>query len=86
MKERNIPLFKEVGSGDRRLVPAIRTGYFHIGVTGEEESMGAHYFQFQVFFKSRSKKVTDLRRYQILCFYIPELAGTENEQINIGII
>ena len=83
LKERNIPLFKEAGSSDRKLVPAIRTGYFHIGVTGEEESMGAHIFVPSIGLRTGHKKVTDLRRYWLADVFtvVPIFTGTDKKQI-----
>tara|TARA_B100001115_G_C15673813_1_gene325480 strand:- start:17 stop:619 length:603 start_codon:yes stop_codon:yes gene_type:complete len=83
LKERNIPLFKEAGSGDRKLVPAIRTGYFHIGVTGEEESMGAHIFVPSIGLRTGHKKITDLRRYWLADVFtvVPIFTGTDKKQI-----
>ena len=83
LKERNIPLFKEADSGDRKLVPAIRNGYFHIGVTGEEDSMGAHIFVPSIGLRTGHKKITDLRRYWLADVFtvVPIFTGTDKKQI-----
>ncbi len=83
LKERNIPLFKEMGSGDRTIVPAIRTGYFHIGTTGEDESIGAHIFVPSIGLRTGHKKVADLRRYWLADVFtvVPIFTGTDKKQI-----
>ena len=87
LKERNIPLFKEVGSGDRTIVPAIRTGYFHIGISGEQdgekESIGAHIFVPSVGLRTGHKKVTDLRRYWLADVFtvVPFFTGEDSKQV-----
>jgi len=83
LKERNIPLFTEEGSGGRTIVPAIRTGYFHIGLTDGTESIGAHIFVPSVGLRTGHKKVTDLRRYWLADVFtvVPIFTGTDKKQI-----
>ena len=76
-------LLKEKNIANKTIVPTIRTGYFHIGISGEEESIGAHIFVPSVGLRTGHKKVTDLRRYWLADVFtvVPIFTGTDKKQI-----
>ncbi len=76
-------LLKEKNIAGKTIVPTIRTGYFHIGISGEEESIGAHIFVPSVGLRTGHKKVTDLRRYWLADVFtvVPIFTGTDKKQI-----
>lgn len=76
-------LLKEKNIAGKTIVPTIRTGYFHIGISGEDESIGAHIFVPSVGLRTGHKKVTDLRRYWLADVFtvVPIFTGTDKKQI-----
>ena len=76
-------LLKEKNIAGKTIVPAVRTGYFHIGLASEEESIGAHIFVPSVGLRTGHKKVTDLRRYWLADVFtvVPIFTGTDKKEI-----
>ena len=76
-------LLKEKNIAGKTIVPTIRTGYFHAGISGEGESIGAHMFVPSVGLRTGHKKVTDLRRYWLADVFtvVPIFTGTDKKQI-----
>jgi len=76
-------LLKEKNIAGKTIVPTIRTGYFHIGISGEDESIGAHIFVPSVGLRTGHKKVTDLRRYWLADVFtvVPIFTGTDKKQL-----
>mgnify|MGYP003387808155 FL=1 len=76
-------LLKEKNIAGKTIVPAVRTGYFHIGLASEEESIGAHIFVPSVGLRTGHKKVTDLRRYWLADVFtvVPFFTGEDSKQV-----
>jgi hypothetical protein len=80
-------LLKERAVGSKKVVPTIRTGYFHIGqsVKGKDrdESIGAHLFVPSIGIRAGYNKITDLRRYWLADVFtvVPIFTGTDKKEI-----
>ena len=80
-------LLKEREVGGKKIVPTIRTGYFHIGQSvkgeGRDESIGAHLFVPSIGIRVGQSKIMDLRRYWLTDFFtvVPVFTGTDKKEI-----
>ena len=80
-------LLKERTVGGLKVVPTIRTGYFHIGqsMKGEarDESVGAHILVPSLGIRAGQNKVIDLKRYWLADFFtdVPIFTGTDKKEI-----
>ena len=80
-------LLKERAVGSKKVVPTIRTGYFHIGQSvkskDRDESIGAHLFVPSIGIRAGYNKITDLRRYWLADVFtvVPIFTGTDKKEI-----
>ena len=80
-------LLKERKVGGKKIVPTIRTGYFHIGQSvkgeGRDESIGAHLFVPSIGIRTGHNKMTDLRSYWLVDAFtvVPIFTGTDKKEI-----
>lgn len=80
-------LLKERAVGNKKVVPTIRTGYFHIGQSvkskDRDESIGAHLFVPSIGIRAGYNKITDLRRYWLADVFtvVPIFTGTDKKEI-----
>tara|TARA_B110000046_G_scaffold34285_1_gene37138 strand:- start:315 stop:902 length:588 start_codon:yes stop_codon:yes gene_type:complete len=80
-------LLKERAVGNKKVVPTIRTGYFHIGQSvkskDRDESIGAHLFVPSIGIRAGYNKITDLRRYWLADVFtvVPIFTGTDKKKI-----
>ena len=80
-------LLKERAVGNKKVVPTIRTGYFHIGQSvkskDRDESIGAHLFVPSIGIRAGYNKITDLRRYWLADVFtvVPFFTGEDSKQV-----
>ena len=80
-------LLKERKVGGKKIVPTIRTGYFHIGQSvkgeGRDESIGAHLFVPSIGIRTGHNNMTVLRCYWLVDAFTvgPIFTGTDKIEI-----
>ena len=80
-------LLKEKTVGGLKVVPTIRTGYFHIGQSrkreAQDESIGAHILVPSLGRRVGKNKIIDLKRYWLEDFetVVPIFTGTDKKEI-----
>jgi len=79
-------LLKEKTVGGLKVVPTIRTGYFHIGQSmkseAQDESIGAHILVPSLGIRVGQNKIIDLKRYWLADFFtvVPIFTGTDKKR------